>query len=169
MGIGVIPLIQIGVAAAGALATASAAQRQAAAAGQREAAVAQEARRQAGVVGRQAQEQKSDRVRQANRDFASAMVGLADSSAGSITASRFATQIGFEEGIDLARIDANASEEIGALQSNINAAAQRARNARSIASATTTSALLGAAGSGLQIAGDERRRSLEREITEDRV
>src|SRR5690606_22709142 len=55
-----------------------------------------------------AQEKKADRVREADQKTASMVAALADvGGAGTVNESRFAEEIGFLEGLDLARIEGN--------------------------------------------------------------
>lgn len=114
--------------------------------------------RQQNEVSRIAGEQKSDRIRQANIDLAGArMSGLERGVSGS-TMSAFVRNIAYLEGADVARMERNRQSNIAAGE----AAKVSARNgyfenvaiANNQASAASTSAWLGAAGSGLQIAGN---------------
>lgn len=78
-----------------------------------------------------AQEDKSDRVREADALFASMIVAMADGGgAGSINQVRFGVEIGFNEGIDIARIESNRRREIEARQSGKQAALNRLKDAK---------------------------------------
>jgi hypothetical protein len=73
--------------------------------------------RQRVETGRQAQEQKSDRVREADKQFASMIVSLSEVGGGDHTAGRFAGETGLYEGLDLARIEGNRRRQVSALHS----------------------------------------------------
>jgi hypothetical protein len=73
--------------------------------------------RQRKETGRQAQEQKSDRVRAADKQFASMIVSLSEVGGGDHTAGRFAGETGLYEGLDLARIEGNRRRQVSALHS----------------------------------------------------
>ncbi|MQB00193.1 MAG: hypothetical protein GEU78_07865 [Actinobacteria bacterium] len=73
--------------------------------------------RQRTETGRQAQEQKSDRVREADQQFASMIVSLSEVGGGDHTAGRFAGETGLYEGLDLARIEGNRRRQVSALHS----------------------------------------------------
>ncbi len=104
---------------------------------QEQAAVAQqnkdaqkELTRQQKEVNRQAAEEKSDRVRKADRQFASAIVALeAAGGAGSQTEERFGTEIAGNAGLDLARIEGNRRRAVSSLQAEKRAVRKKARGA----------------------------------------
>jgi hypothetical protein len=73
--------------------------------------------RQRKEAGKQAQEQKSDRVRQADKQFASMIVSLSEVGGGDHTEGRFAGETGLYEGLDLARIEGNRRRQVSALHS----------------------------------------------------
>ena len=83
-------------------------------------------RRQASAI---AQERKADRVITADRQFASMIAAMADNGGhGTQNEARFGAEIGFYEGLDLARIEGNRKREIEALHSKQVAARQVALN-----------------------------------------
>ncbi len=168
MGIGLMAA-QIGMSIMAAAQKAKAAQATSRAIHEAEQLRVTELARQQGLVNIQAQEQRSDRVRAADVEFASAMVGLAETGAGGTTTSRYASQVGFEEGIDLARIEANREEQIQGLVSEQEAADRRARNAASVASSARRAALFELAGAGLSIAASQKGAAQQRATAEERV
>lgn len=88
-------------------------------------AAAEQARRDNEELDRQreeateiAQEKKSDRVREADRETASMVAMLADvGGGGTLNESRFAGEVGFNSGVDLARIEGNRQRELQSLRS----------------------------------------------------
>lgn len=129
-----------------------AAQAQANAQAQSSALAIAEADRQQAETNRAANEQKSDRMRQAEADIARARVASAEGF-GSLT--REVAELGYLEGVDLSRIEANRAGQVNALQSRKNAAALGASvaqdNANRTADAAPTSVLLNSIGAGVQI------------------
>ena len=101
------------------------------------------------------QQAKSDRVRQAERDLGALRVAEGEAGLTSTAFLGFVNEVAASEGIDIARIDANADERAAALQAQKRAVAQGATNtiiqARNEARSTTQRAIFEGIGSGLQI------------------
>jgi hypothetical protein len=75
----------------------------------------------------QAQEQKSERAREADKQFASMVTSMeALGGAGSMDEARFGVEIGANSGLDISRIEGNRRREVEALQSSKQASRQRA-------------------------------------------
>ncbi len=112
------------------------------------------AEREAAELERQKDEEKinerskrSDRAREADRQFATMLVSMADNGgAGTGNAARFAGEIGFVSGIDLARISGNSISKRAALSAKQDASRARADNISSAATGSAFAALLTAAG-----------------------
>lgn len=81
--------------------------------------------RQIMFVTKKAGSAKSDRARQADKEMGAMIVALAEMG-GSGQAGRFAREIGYNEGLDMARIDGNAEREKQALRSRQIASRNRA-------------------------------------------
>lgn len=114
--------------------------------------------RQQGEVNRIATEQVSDRVRQANADLGTASVAASERGVSGSTMSAITRNIAYLEGADVSRIEGNRAANIAAGEaqkvSAKNGYIDTVNIANNQAAAATTSAWLGAAGSGLQIAGN---------------
>ena len=99
-----------------------------------------------------AQEEKSDRARAADRQFASAMVALETAGgAGSQNEARFGAEIAGNAGLDLARIEGNRRREVSALQSEKRAVRQKGRGAIRRSQAQFLSSALGAGGQAFSL------------------
>ncbi len=98
-----------------------------------------------------AQEDKSDAVREADAQFASMIVALADGGgAGSINQARSAVEIGFTEGVNVARIEGNRRREVAAKQSGKRGSVNRltdTNKAAKIKSRAATTRFLGSVAS----------------------
>ena len=117
-----------------------------------------EVHRQQGEVNRIASEQVSDRVRAANADLGAARVAAGERGVSGTTMQAITRNIAYLEGADLARIDRNRQSNIAKGESQKRSAQNGYFEGVTIASnqaaVATTSAWLGAAGSGLAIAGN---------------
>lgn len=112
--------------------------------------------RQQEQVNQTAQEQQSDRIRKARQDLGTLRVVAGEQGlSGSSLTSQF-MELGYAEGLDLSRIESNRQNNIDSGEASKAAARQGAINTITIAenqaSAAKTSAMMGAVGSGLQIA-----------------
>ncbi len=157
-----LAIAQIGFGAVGAMTQASAARRQEQqsndASRKQTKAIYSEVGRQQVEVNRIATEQASDRIRVANADLASARVAALERGVSGTTMSALVRKIGYLEGADLSRIEYNRKSNIDAGEASKASAKNGyiesvaiAANQRNV---STTSAMLGAVGSGLQIAGN---------------
>ena len=105
-----------------------------------------------------AEENKSDRMRQANAELGSIRVieGLSDASRQALV-----INAAYNEGLDLSRIDKNLDRQNEALQSNKRAAKVGYLNATTLASnqasSSRTSAVMGFVGSGLSLGVDYKK------------
>lgn len=100
--------------------------------------------RQQNEANRQSEENKSDRARAADKQFASAIAAMeAIGGAGSQDEARFGTEISGNAGLDLARIEGNRRRQISALQSEKNATKKRAVRAIQASQAQFLSTALG--------------------------
>lgn len=89
----------------------------------------EELERQRGEVQKQARAEKSDRAREADKQFASMVASMADNGgAGTQNESRFGAEIGYYEGIDLARVESNRKNQIASLHAEQIASRQTAVN-----------------------------------------
>lgn len=156
-----LPILQIGLGAVSMFAQMGLANQQFAA--QSAAITAQakatygEAQRQEQEVNKVAVEQTSDRMLAANAELASVRVAALERGVSGTTLTGFARTIGYLEGTDLARIEKRRAANIAAGEAAKANAKQGAIAQINIAqnqrNASTIGALLGFAGSGLQIAG----------------
>jgi len=110
----------------------------------------------------QAQEQKADRVREADKQFASMITSLADNGgAGTQNQSRFAGEIGGFEGIDLARTESNRRRDVESIKSRQTASQSRALDTiaanKGKKKANSLNFLGSAASAGVSIAGHSQR------------
>lgn len=114
--------------------------------------------RQQHEVNRIAAEQKSDRIRQANTDLAGARMSGMERGVSNATMSQFVRNVAYLEGADISRLERNRQSNIAAGEATKAKAKQGVIDGVNIANnqaaAATTSAWLGFAGSGLQIAGN---------------
>ena len=125
----------------------------------------EELERQREEARKQAREQKSDRVREADKQMASMLVALGEiGGAGTINERRFAAEIGFNEGLDLARIESNRRNRVDSLAASQTAAARRARSAVDIGRRQKQGTTLRFLGGALGVASErfDRSRQLER-------
>ncbi|SFZ81660.1 hypothetical protein SAMN02983003_0620 [Devosia enhydra] len=117
-----------------------------------------EVARQQLEVNRIANEQKSDRIRQANTDLAGARMSGMERGVSGTTMSQMIRNIAYLDGADVARMERNRLSNIAAGEASKRSAKngfiESVNIAANQASAATTSAWLGFAGSGLQIAGN---------------
>jgi len=109
-----------------------------------------------------AAENKSDRVREADKQFASMITALADNGgSGTAAEARFAGEIGFHEGLDLARIEGNRTRGDEALKSRQGASKNRAvdfaRGNRRKAVSNLIDLAASGAGTGTSIQGNRQR------------
>lgn len=82
--------------------------------------------RQQNEANRKSEEDKSDRARQGDKQFASAIAAMeAIGGAGSQDEARFGTEISGNAGLDLARIEGNRRREVQSLQAAKNAEKKR--------------------------------------------
>lgn len=115
-------------------------------------------------------ESASDRVRAADQEFATVTASMAEAGAlGTTNFQRIAQEVGFNEGLDLARISANTEGDLEALQSEKRAASEGVRSAARKAEAAGTRNQLSVVGSGLQIAGGLNQKRVEREVARGRT
>lgn len=114
--------------------------------------------RQQGEVSRIASEQTSDRVRQADAELGSARVAAGERGVSGSTLSAITRNIAYLEGADISRIEANRKSNIASGEASKTSAkngfTESVNIANNQAAVQTTSGWLGAAGSGLQIAGN---------------
>lgn len=117
-----------------------------------------EVARQQLEVNRISNEQKSDRIRQANTDLAGARMSAMERGVSGTTMAQIVRNVAYLEGADLTRMERNRLSNIAAGEAQKRSAKngyfETVNIAANQASAATTSAWLGFAGSGLQIAGN---------------
>jgi hypothetical protein len=115
----------------------------------------EELTRQQGEANKKAQQEKSDRIRRADQELSLMRLAQSDAGAGWFSVARQVSDLGFVEGQDLSRIEANRMSSVEALQAEKRAAAQGSFNtiteAKNRASAAKTDAVMGTVASGLQI------------------
>lgn len=158
MGMEALTIAAIAMSAVGAVMSSSAAADQASMqaemAHQQAQAQVNELAQQQADVNAKANEEKSDRIRQAERELASARVASAE---GFSMTNRLVGEIGYNEGLDLSRIESSRVNSTEAITSRMKAASAGAVNtaklANAQASAASNSAFIGAIGSGMSIAG----------------
>lgn len=137
---------QIGMSAIGAMGQMSQARATSNAAIEQSRLEWQEYERQKVEATRQAQEQKSERAREADRKMGMMLAVMADNGAeGTSTVSRYAGEIGFLEGLDIARIEGNRRRELAALGSKQYASGVRALGTINAAGAQAQQAIWGVA------------------------
>jgi hypothetical protein len=114
--------------------------------------------RQQTEVNRIAAEQKSDRIRAANLELAATRVAALERGVSGTTMSALIRNLAYLEGADLTRVESNRLSNIEAGEATKRSAKNGYIESVTIAdnqkAAAQTSAWLGAAGSGLQIAGN---------------
>lgn len=104
-----------------------------------------------------AQQQKSDRVRQANQELGTLNVLAGERGASGSTLGALATEVGYYEGLDISRIETSRKQNIASGEASKKAAQQGAINTINIAElqskAAAKSVKFAGIGAGLQIAG----------------
>ena len=106
--------------------------------------------RQQQEANKAAQEQKSDRAREGDKLYASALVAMETvGGAGSQNEARIAAEISGNTGLDLARIEGNRRREVGALRASMRAARKGAASAIRASQANFLGSALGATSSYL--------------------
>lgn len=179
MGIGTMALLAIGSGVlAGVSAFAQAGQAKAMARAEEEAAQQQwqlqqeELTRQQREAQETAAEERSDVVRRASRELGTIRAMAGDMGASSGAFARMVAELGGSEGIDLARINRNRDNRVDSLQASKKGSSQEYTNrvtyARNQASAAKTNAVLGFAGSALQIGSGYYQRQQELNILQNR-
>jgi hypothetical protein len=132
-----------------------------------------EATRQQEETNRTAVEDKSDVIRRANYELGTIRATAGELGAGGSSLGRLATELGTVTGTDLARIEGNRQGAINSLQSQKVAARQGALNTISSSynsfKAQRTSAILGFAGTALQIGGQYYKDQRALELQKNRV
>lgn len=99
-----------------------------------------------------ARAKKSDRAAEADKLMGQMLAVMADNGgAGTSNESRFAGEIGFLEGLDIARIEGNRRKEVEALSSAQNASGWRALNIISGAGASAQGAIWNIAKTGIEV------------------
>lgn len=151
--IAALALSMISAAASSAAASKNASMQAEMARNQAQAQVNELARQQTEVDDK-ANEEKSDRMRAAEKELASARVASAE---GFSMGTRLAGEIGYNEGLDLSRIEATRVNNTEAIVSKMKAASAGAVNTAALANAqakaASQSAFMGAIGSGVSIMG----------------
>jgi hypothetical protein len=108
----------------------------------------------------------SDRMREADRQFASMVVAMADNGGlGTVNAGGLAGSIGYVTGVDMSRIQYNANAEIASLTASQRAARRRAINAQNKSRGQVISSII-QTGAGITtvLAGQaERQRQLKKQ------
>lgn len=103
-------------------------------------------------VNEAAQSDKGQRARQADKEFASLVVSFAERGGlGTINAVRGGQEVGYNAGMDLAKIEANRRNVVASLQSKKQVAHQQALNIAEEAKYTAKGAFINALGSSFQI------------------
>jgi hypothetical protein len=156
MGIEMMVGLAISVASAAmqAKGQADAAQAQIDAAGRQAQLDADEQFRQAGIANKQAQADKSATVRAADASMASMIVGMGG--AGGINTVRSAAEIGFTEGVDLARIEGNRQRQVGGNRARTQSAINRVTDANQAGAIQTQAGIavgIGKVGTAFQSSG----------------
>lgn len=137
MGSEVLMAAQIGMSVISAGAGMGAARAESAAATERSRQEWQEFHRQQEEATNRAREEKSARASEADKLMGQMLAVMADNGgSGTQNESRFAGEIGYLEGLDLAKIEGNRRREVDALKSQQTASAWRALNIISSAGAT---------------------------------
>ena len=109
-----------------------------------------------------AQEEKADRVREADQQFASMVTRLADvGGAGTQNEARFAQEIGGFEGLDVARIESNRRRDVESIKSRQQVSQSRALDTVAATKGRKKANSLGfissAVGAGVSISGHRQR------------
>lgn len=165
------PILQIGVAALGVASNVIATSAANSAAQQQAQAQQAELARQSKEENRIANEERSDRAREADKEFASFLARGASTGGalGTISMTRGAQEIGFIEGIDLARIEGNRVARQGAIGARSATVARGARRAAKTSRVNQFANLVGGAGQVLSIKTAADARKVQRTIAEGRV
>lgn len=115
----------------------------------------------------------SDRVRQANQEVAQTQQLLLTSGTSASSRAQLLNVLAFTEGTDIARLRQTADSERSALDSEVEAAIASANSGNTVAqnqaNSQRTSAVLGALGSGLQIAGGFATNLIEQQNAQNKV
>lgn len=123
--------------------------------------LADDVRRRKGEIGQEYQEAVSDRVMRANQEIAQAELLSLNRGVSGTTMQSIVRNLATVEGIDVSRIRNTYESQSEALNSELESAAMGVKNsnrqAYNTAKTQTTSAILGAVGSGLQIYSGYRR------------
>ena len=113
----------------------------------------EELSRQQGEIDRNTAEKKSDRVREADKQFASMIVSMGEmGGAGTVNEARFAVEIAANQGLDLARIESNRRADIRSVEASKAASKSRATTAASSGAIQKKASDIRFLGSGLSIA-----------------
>ena len=146
--------------------------REAAARRTREARYTEATRRQE-ETNRVAQEKKSDVIRQAEAELGALRVAGGETGATPGSMTRMIAELGAVEGIDLGRIEKNRKSDVAKLQQDKKNASTAYTNtvteAYNTAASETTNAVLGFAGSALQIGTDYHRRQEDLDIRRNKT
>lgn len=131
----------------------------------------EEYRRQQSEVNRTSSEQKSDVIRQANRELGALRVTAASAGASGGSFLNLVSEIGAIEGTNLSRLEANRKGQVGALEAAksaaVSGASQAAALARNQARVSNIGSLLSFAGSGLQIGADYNFRQTQLDLAQN--
>ena len=171
MGVSLLVAAQVGMAAVGTgikLAANASAKR---AADSAAAAQQAELQRQANEEGRIATEEKSDRAREADKEFASFLATSASQGGalGTVNAFRGAQEIGFIEGIDLARISANSRGRLGRISASSASVARGARRTAATSRINQFATLVAGGGAALSIKARANALETQKTLAEGRV
>ena len=130
----------------------------------------EEFNRQQEEANRIARADKAERTREADKQFASMIASLADlGGLGTINATRFGVEIGFNEGVDLATIESNRQSTFESLEASKRSSRARADSAVTIAGLNKDAADQAFFGTGLQIAARTNSDRLTQERAKDKV
>ncbi len=127
--------------------------------------------RQAGEEKRISAGERSDRVRQADKEFASFLAVSASTGGalGTVNVFRGAQEIGFLEGIDLARIDANSKARLGRIGADSASVGRRARSSAKNTLFSNIGTIAGGIGSGLSIRSQTEARNVQKELARNKT
>lgn len=113
-------------------------------------------------INEKANEQKSDRIREAERELAAVRVASAE---GFAMGDRVTGEIGYNEGLDLSRIESSRANQEEATISQMQAASKGAVDRASLANMQAKhaqqSAFIGLIGSGVSIVGSDYNRQVD--------
>jgi hypothetical protein len=125
-------------------------------------AESKELTRQQEVANEIAQEDRSERVNEADRQQAAALAGMeVVGGSGSANENRMLGEIGGNSGIDLARIEGNRRREVSSLEASKSAAKERAKGAISSSQLGFIGSALGNAGTAAQANQVERGQAID--------